>query len=123
MKIPNNHQVVMPYFIVDGVERFIEFVTHVFGAVITYQGKNPDGSIGHCEFQIGGYTVMFSNTTDTWKARTSDLFVYVEDADDTYTKAIGAGATTVMELADQPYGRSGGITDPFGNVWWITTVK
>jgi uncharacterized glyoxalase superfamily protein PhnB len=123
MKIPSTHQVIMPYFIVDGVEQFIEFVTFVFAAVITYQGKNEDGSIGHCELQIGGYTIMFSGSTDTWKARTCDLFVYVEDADETYAKAIKAGATSEMELADQPYGRSGGVRDLFGNVWWITSVK
>jgi uncharacterized glyoxalase superfamily protein PhnB len=50
------------------------------------------------------------------------MFVYVADADVTFDKAIKAGSTTVMEIADLEYGRSGGVTDPFGNVWWITSV-
>jgi PhnB protein len=123
MKIPNGHQAVMPYLIMDGVDRFIDFVTVVFGADITYRGKNKDGSTGHCEMNIGGSTIMFSNNNEQWKARTADLFIYVENADETFAKAISAGATVVMELTDQDYGRSGGVKDAFGNIWWITGVK
>jgi PhnB protein len=123
MKIPNGHQVLMPYLIVDGVEEFIQFVTKVFQADISFKGKNPDGSTGHCEVQIGGCTIMFSNSAGNWKARTADMFVYVENADETYAKAIGAGAVTVLEPDDKDYGRSGGVTDPFGNIWWITSIK
>ena len=66
--------------------------------------------------------MMFSQSRDPWKPATANLFVYVNDADETYQKAIAAGATTVMEMADQEYGRSGGVTDPFWNVWWITST-
>jgi len=65
---------------------------------------------------------MFAGSGGQWGPRTSDIFVYVENADRTYKKALDEGATTVMEIADQNYGRSGGVTDPFGNVWWITSV-
>lgn len=123
MKIPPTHQVVMPYLILDGVEAFIDFVKAVFKADITVQGKNADGSIGHCEMQIGGCTIMFSNKTPDWQPRTADFFIYVENADQTFQKALDAGATTVMGLADQPYGRSGGVKDAFGNIWWITSIK
>ena len=51
------------------------------------------------------------------------LFIYVEDADETYKKAIEEGATVVTTLSDQAYGRSGGVKDPFGNTWWITAAK
>ena len=67
MKIPNGHQAVMPYLIVDGVDRFIDFVTVVFNAEITYRGKNKDGSSGHCEMNIGGSTIMFSNNKRGFK--------------------------------------------------------
>ena len=46
-----------------------------------------------------------------------------ENADESYKKAIDEGATTVMELSDQDYGRTCGVSDPFGNTWWITSVK
>jgi uncharacterized glyoxalase superfamily protein PhnB len=66
---------------------------------------------------------MFCETTEQWKTATANMFVYVEKADETFNKAIESGSKVIMELTDQPYGRSGGITDPFGNVWWITSVK
>jgi len=47
----------------------------------------------------------------------------VQNADETFQKAIDEGATIVREVTDEDYGRGGGIKDPFGNVWWITTPK
>jgi PhnB protein len=122
MKIPEGHQTVMPYFIVDDANGFFEFAANVFGAELTHPPVPPDELDGHCEMRIGPSTIMFAKCGGPWKARTADLFVYAENADDTYRRALDAGATTVMEIADQNYGRSGGVTDPFGNVWWITSV-
>jgi uncharacterized glyoxalase superfamily protein PhnB len=72
--------------------------------------------------RIGSSTVMFAQCGGPWEPRTADMFVYVDDADAAYNRSIQNGATTIMEMADQNYGRSGGVTDPFGNVWWITSV-
>ena len=121
MNIPEGHQAVMPYLMLDDAAGFIQFIKDVFDAEITQQGMR-DGVVGHCEANIGGSTIMFSNTRDQWKAATANIFVYVADADVTFEKAVKAGSTTVMEIADLEYGRSGGVTDPFGNVWWITSV-
>ena len=122
MKIPEGHQRVMPYFIVEDATAFFDFAARVFGAQLTYPAERPDVLDGHCEMGIGSSTMMFAKCGGPWKPRTADLFVYVENADDTYSRALDAGATMVMEMADQNYGRSGGVTDPFGNVWWITSV-
>lgn len=65
---------------------------------------------------------MFAESTDTYAVSNAGMFIYVEDADATFKKAIDAGATVVNEMADQSYGRSGGVKDPFGNTWWITGV-
>lgn len=120
MKVPEGHQAVMPYLMMEDARGFIDFIKNVFDAKMTSESER-DGIVGHCEAQIGGSTIMFSQSRDQWQPATANLFVYVPDADGTYEKAISAGATTVMEMADQEYGRSGGVTDPFGNVWWITT--
>jgi uncharacterized glyoxalase superfamily protein PhnB len=77
----------------------------------------------HSEITIGGSTIMFTDASDRWPEQTANLFVYVDNADTTYKKAKDAGATTVVELSDQDYGRTCGVTDPLGNVWWITAVK
>jgi uncharacterized glyoxalase superfamily protein PhnB len=86
------------------------------------ENYNEDGTAAHCEANINGCTIMFSNSRGKWKPATANMFVYVDDADETYKKAIDAGSTTVMPPADQVYGRSCGVADPFGNVWWITSV-
>ena len=50
------------------------------------------------------------------------IHLYVPDVDDAYRRAIDAGATSLMEPADQPYGeRSGGVEDLSGNRWYIAT--
>jgi uncharacterized glyoxalase superfamily protein PhnB len=126
MKLPKGHQVVMPYLMVKGALKFLEFVTIVFNAkhATDMHKLREDGStVMHSEITIGGSTIMFTDATEQWPEQTANLFVYVENADETYKKAIDSGATTVMELSDQDYGRTCGVTDPLGNVWWITSVN
>jgi len=123
LKIPNGHQAIMPYLMLDGASKFSDFVIRVFGAIVTSTHYQPGSElIKHSEIQIGGSTVMFSDATKDWPAHPAHMFVYVENADDTYAKALKEGGTSMMELTDQDYGRSCGITDPCGNVWWITSV-
>ncbi len=113
----------MPYLIVDDAVQFIDFTEKVFNANLAFKGQNPDGSIAHCEVQIEGCTIMFGNSSAQWPARTGDLFVYVPDADAAYQRALEHGATSVMEPDNRDYGRSGGIKDAFGNIWWITSIQ
>ncbi len=123
MNIPKGHQVVMPYLMVKGASKFTDFVKSVFNAEVTMKKLREDGeTIMHSEIQIGGSPIMFCDATQQWEPRTANLFIYVDNADETYEKAIGLGATTVMELSNQDYGRTCGVTDPFGNVWWITSI-
>lgn len=125
MKIPKGYQTVMPYLIVNGAANFIDFTKKVFNAVENEKMKSMrDGkTIQHSEIVIGESTIMFADSTEQFQPRTAGLFIYVENADETYKKALDEGATTIMELSSQDYGRTCGVTDPFGNVWWITYVK
>ena len=124
MKIPNGHQAVMPYLMLVDAAKFIEFCQKVFNATLLSARKREDGAtIMHAEVNIDGSTIMFSEASKEWKPATANMFVYVDNADKTYQLAIDAGAVTIMELSDQDYGRTCGVTDPFGNVWWITSVK
>ena len=61
MEIPKGHQAVMPYLMMEDAAKFIEFSEKVFDAELTYRGER-DGQIGHCEINIGGSTIMFSNS-------------------------------------------------------------
>jgi len=122
-KIPANYQSVMPYLIVKNAKNFIAFTKRVFNATETHKTMRDPNTIMHAEVMIGGSTIMFADTTEKITSQTAGLFIYVDNADETFKKAIDEGATVVMEVSDHPYGRSGGVKDPFGNTWWITSVK
>jgi len=121
-KIPENYQDVMPYLIVKGASAFAAFTATVFNAKQTYGVMRDENIVMHAEIMIGASTIMFADATDTYPPRPAGMFVYVSNADETYQKALEAGATAISPLSDQPYGRSGGVEDPFGNTWWITSI-
>lgn len=121
--VPEGYQRVMPYLVVQNATGFFNFMQNVFGATEKYRAMRDETKIAHGELQIGSSTIMFADSTEQWEPQTAGLFVYVSDADETYNKALAEGATSVMEMSDQSYGRSGGIIDPFGNIWWITSNR
>jgi PhnB protein len=126
MKLPEGHQVIMPYLMLNGALDFIEFTKAVFNAEVSlhmHQMRPDNKTVMHSEIRIGGSTIMFSDATEQWKEQVANLFIYVENADDTFKKAVDRGAAVVMELSDQSYGRTCGVKDPFGNTWWITATK
>ena len=112
-------QVVVPYLIIPNALQFYEFVEEVFGGTETARFLNADQSLMHGEVNIGGSTIMFGNASEGWTPQPAGLYVTVENADETFKKAIENGATVVMEMANKDYGRTGGVKDPFGNTWWI----
>ncbi len=125
MKIPNGHQPLMPYLILKNADAFIEFTKTVFGAKEIFKSyrDNDNKIIMHAEVQINGCNIMFADMNEFYGVANANLFIYVDDADATVDIALANGATIINELADQDYGRSGGIEDPFGNVWWVTSMK
>ncbi|SJZ73501.1 Uncharacterized conserved protein PhnB, glyoxalase superfamily [Chitinophaga eiseniae] len=123
MKIPAGHHAAMPYLMLENARDFQAFVEAVFPATLSHMSLHDDKLVRHAEFQIGDSTIMFCNARDQWKAQPGQVFIYVDDADNSYQAALNHGATSVMELSDQPYGRTCGVKDPCGNTWWITSVK
>jgi uncharacterized glyoxalase superfamily protein PhnB len=120
--IPEGYQRVIPYLIVEGAARLIDFMREAFGAEEQEHMTRADGSVGHAEVRIGDSVVMISDSRGEWKPMASALYLYVSDTDATYRKALDAGATSLMEPADQFYGdRNAGVRDGFGNIWWIGT--
>ena len=120
--IPEGHHTVSSYLVVSGVGQLIEFTKQAFGATEVYLSKRPDGSVQHAEVRIGDSIVMMGEGGPGGKHFPGMLHLYMEDVDAVYQRAIEAGAKSVREPADQPYGdRSGGVEDAFGNQWWIST--
>ena len=125
MKIAKGHQPIMPYLILQDAEAFIQFTKTVFNATEVYKGYWPDDNtkIEHAEVQMNGSNIMIADVTEDFGVANANLFVYVENAGETLKTALNNGATTVNELAEQDYGQSAGFKDPFGNVWWLTSMK
>jgi len=121
--IPANYQTVMPYLILKDAANFIPFAEKVFGAKQTYNTMRDEKTIMHAEIMVGECTIMFADATEKYKPQPAGFFVYVTNADETFKIAVEAGAKILTELSDQPYGRSGGVTDPFGNSWWFVSIK
>ncbi len=120
--IPDGYQNVIPYLMVQGAAGLIDFLTQVFDAKVKERHTWADGSIMHAEVKIGDSTIMLGEAKGEWKPMPASIYLYVNDADASFKKAIKAGAVSVMEPSDQFYGdRHGGVKDPCGNFWWIAT--
>jgi PhnB protein len=77
--------------------------------------------IANAQVRLGTSAVMVSEASAAFPAMPASYYLYVENADESMTRARKAGATEVMAVADMPYGdRQGGVRDRHGNLWWIS---
>lgn len=119
--VPEGYHAVTPYLMVADAARLIDFLKQAFGAVETERVARPDGGIMHAEVRIDDSPVMMGEPPGRLTVPAS-LYLYVADVDATYARALAAGATAGSPPANQFYGdRSGAVTDPAGNTWWIAT--
>ncbi len=122
--IPEGHHTVTPYLMIKDAAGFLDFAKAAFEARECLRHARPDGAIMHAEIQIGDSKIMIGGASEQFPAMPAAIHLYVEDVDTVYARALSAGGTSLMELADQFYGdRSGGVKDPFGNTWWIATHR
>ena len=103
-------------------EPVINFVKRAFGAQELGRHATPDGVIHHVTVKIGNGLMEMGEAHGPYQPMPTMFYLYVEDCDALYKRALSAGATSISEPQDQPYGdRSGGVIDPFGNKWYIAT--
>jgi PhnB protein len=128
--VPENYPQVIPYLVIEGAEAAIAFYGTVFGASERVRLPMPDGTVAHCELQLGNSIVMLSDPFPGTEAKTPKqlggtpvmLSVYVEDVDEVFDRALQEGATTIRPVEDQFYGdRSGQFEDPFGHRWSVSS--
>ena len=120
--IPEGLHSVTPYLIVERAPDLIEFLEKAFGAEVTDRTDADDGAIRHASVRVSGSIIEISEARGEWPPRPGSIHLYVEDTDSAYAKAISAGAESLFEPADMPYGERGaGVLDSCGNHWYIAT--
>jgi uncharacterized glyoxalase superfamily protein PhnB len=120
--VPDGFHTITPYLTVPAVGKLIDFLKQAFDATEIERMARPDGTVHHAWVKIGDSMVMMGEPPDPSKSKPAALYLYVNDVDATYRRAIQAGATSLSEPADMFYGdRGAGVEDASGNTWWIAT--
>ena len=128
--IPDGYPRVIPYLVVDGAAKALDFYTTVLDAKETVRMDGPDGKVGHAEVTIGDSVVMLADEfpemgaigPKTVGGSPVSLLVYVDDVEATFAKALKHGAKELDPLEDKFYGdRSGMFKDPWGHEWTVAT--
>lgn len=116
---PAGYHTVTPYLIVQDVAGLIKFLVTVFSAKEIERLNDSQGRIMHAEARIGDSVIMMGESNSPTPAA---LYIYLEDTDAAYRRALAAGATSLREPTNEFYGdRSAGVKDAFGNQWWLAT--
>jgi PhnB protein len=103
-------------------EPVINFLKRAFGAREIAKYASPDGVVHHAEIRVGDSMVEMGEAHGKYPPMPAMFYLYVPDCDAVYRRALQAGATSIAEPVDHPYGdRSGGVKDAFGNQWYIAT--
>ncbi|MEO8616008.1 MAG: VOC family protein [Luteolibacter sp.] len=123
-----DYPALVPYLVVQGAAKAIEFYKTAFGAQERYRlCATGSDTIGHAELSIRGHVIMLAdempgrNTSPTTLKGTATTFcLMVADADEAFARAVAAGATVIMPPCDMFYGyRMAMVSDPFGHQWMI----
>lgn len=128
----SEQQSIIPYFMVLDAAHFIEFTKKVFESEVTNVEKlgDTDGVV-HAEMKIGGSVIYFADTSHDGSCGPGvcgdlqdglvpiQMFIFVDNVINTHKRAVEAGATSIVEPADDGQGQMAGFVDPFSNLWWV----
>jgi PhnB protein len=127
--VPEGLRTITPQLALDNAAETIEWYKRAFGAEEINRGLGPDGKIMHAELEIGDSRFMVNDVMMGKGPRElggspASLWLYVDDADALFNRAVKAGAKVQMPLDNQFWGdRGGAVADPSGYTWWIATRK
>ena len=114
-RTPDGYHTITPRIFANDAPGLIAFLRHTFGATGELEGDRP------AEVRIGDSLIIISGT-EVRAAMPACLYAYVEDTDATYRRAIEAGADSLEDPRDTPYGdRRAMIKDAWDNIWQIAT--
>lgn len=130
--IPDGYHSVTPYLFIKGAAKALDFYQKAFGAKVRMKMDAPGGMVGHAEIVIGNSAIMLADECPEMQARSPQtiggtavgIHLYVEDVDKVFNQAVAAGAKVITPVENKFYGdRSGGLADPFGHMWYVSTHK
>jgi PhnB protein len=118
--LKDTYRTVTPYLLVPNADAELAFMKAAFDATEVNCQRNADNTVMHAEIMIGDSLVMLGQGSDRWKPSPAALYLWVDDVDATYARALEAGASSESVPEDKPYGhRNGGVMDRNGITWWI----
>lgn len=128
--VPEGYHTITPALTLDNAAQTIEWYKKALGAEEMSRSTGPDGKIMHAEIKIGDSRVMMNDAMMGMKGPQSlggspaTLWLYVEDCDALFNRAVGAGAKVQVPIDNQFWGdRGGAVVDPEGYTWWIASRK
>jgi len=128
--VPDGHYTVTPVLTLDRAADAIDWYKKALGAEEVSRSLAPDGKIAHAEIRIGNSPIMLHDAMMGGKGplelggSPASLWIYIENCDALFNRAVAAGAQVTMPMGDQFWGdRCGMLTDPHGYSWSIATHK
>jgi PhnB protein len=138
--VPDGWHNVTPFLVIHDAARAVEFYRKAFGATELERMAEPDGKVNHALLKIGDSLIRLTDDSSKhvaewvakgWSRSPQSLggtpvhfYVYVDDSDAVFKRAIAAGAKEMEPVTDKDWGdRIGALTDPFGHIWMVATHK
>jgi len=116
--VPEGLRDINIYFHPARAPKFIEFLKQAFAAEQVARHETPDGIVRHASVRIGDSIVEMGEASPM----PVTTYLYVPNVDEVYRNALAAGATSINEPTDHPYGdRGAGVKDAWGHTWYIAT--
>jgi PhnB protein len=118
--VPEGLTAVTPYLHPRGAPELIDFLKRAFAAEEMGVHRAPEGTIVHAKIRVGGSVIEMGEAHDEWGPMPTMFYLYVDDVDAWYRRAVAAGATSMEAPTLQPYGeRRAAVRDAFGNQWYL----
>jgi len=129
--IPEGFHSVTPMFVFKDARKAIEFYKRAFGATEQFAMPGPDGKgVMHAELLIGDSIIMMGEENPNEACKSAEtiggspvsFYIYVENVDEAFRRALEAGSESRMPVQDMFWGdRAGTVQDPFGYSWMLAT--
>lgn len=120
--IPAGYHTITPYLSIRGATELLEFTKTAFGGIETECMRGPNGRVLHAQVKIGDSNVMMGEVPKDADTMPAMLYLYVEDVDTWFQRAVQAGAEVLEEPSNKFYGdRTAAVQDASGNRWYMAT--